>query len=70
MEQSLTENMPIEGTLWKHRNGNLYCIVAVANLPDEERYPKTVVYKNVKNGTVWARRYDDWHRSFTFYTGD
>lgn len=37
----------------------------MANLPDEEKYPLTVVYRNIINGTVWARRADDWLRSFT-----
>jgi hypothetical protein len=52
-----------EGSVWAHYNGNLYRVVAIANLPDKERYPKTVVYQNVENGTMWARRFDDWHRS-------
>lgn len=56
---------PIPGTLWRHRNGNIYEVVHVVNLPDDERYPKTVVYRNVSNRTMWARRFDDWHRSFT-----
>lgn len=38
----------------------------IVNLPDEERYPKMVVYQNWRNGTRWARRFDDWHRSFTY----
>jgi hypothetical protein len=56
---------PTEGSLWKHRNGNLYRVECITNLPDEERYPKTVVYRNENNGTLWSRRFDDWHRSFT-----
>ena len=56
----------IPSTVWRHRNGNEYRILHIANLLDEERYPKTIVYQNVNNSTVWARRFDDWHRSFTF----
>jgi|WetSurMetagenome_2_1015567.scaffolds.fasta_scaffold135493_2 hypothetical protein len=54
-----------QGQVWRHRNGNLYVVLLITNLPDEERYPKTVVYQNVENETLWSRRYDDWHRSFT-----
>jgi hypothetical protein len=38
----------------------------LANLPNEERYPLTVVYQTVANGNVWTRPLSDWHRSFTF----
>ena len=58
------ERDPEVGEWWVHRNGNRYEVVAIANLPDEERYPKTIVYKG-ENGNIWARRFDDWHRSFT-----
>ena len=56
---------PIEtGSDWRHRNGNVYIVLMITNQPDDERYPKTSVYENVENGTLWSRRYDDWHRSF------
>lgn len=54
----------IPGTLWQHKNGNIYTILMLANEPDEERYPLTVVYGG-SNGKTWARRADDWHRSMT-----
>ena len=57
-------------TVWRHRNGAVYVVIAIANLPDTEDYPKTVLYMNVVNGTAWARRFDDWHRSFTFIHKD
>lgn len=56
---------PIVHSRWRHRNGNIYKVICVTNLPDEDRYPKTVVYVNETNHTLWSRRYDDWHRSFT-----
>jgi hypothetical protein len=59
------EAAPSPGQRWRHRNGNTYTVLLVANLLDEERYPKTVVYIG-GNGRVWARRADDWHRSMTY----
>lgn len=53
------------GSRWRHRNGNVYQVLLITNLLDEERYPKTVVYRNVDVGSLWSRRYDDWQRSFT-----
>lgn len=54
------------GQQWKHRNGNEYVVLYITNLFDEKKYPKTVVYMNVNNETLWSRKYSDWHRSFTF----
>jgi hypothetical protein len=56
---------PEVNQIWQHRNGNLYKVIAITNLPDEERYPKTIVYQNINNMSLWSRRFDDWHRSFT-----
>jgi hypothetical protein len=53
------------GSKWRHRNGQVYEIVFLVNLPGDDRYPLTVVYQNIDNGTRWVRRADDWHRSFT-----
>lgn len=52
---------------WTHRNGNVYVVLMLANEASEntEKYPVTVVYRNVKNKTVWSRKLSDWHRSFT-----
>ena len=55
---------PEIGSRWQHRNGNVYTVLHIANLADEERYPKTSVYQG-PNGMVWTRRADDWHRSMT-----
>ncbi len=55
------------GSIWKHRNGNLYQVEFLTNLPNEERYPLTVVYRG-ENGIAWSRRADDWHRSMTLVT--
>lgn len=58
-------NLPPVNSYWYHRNGNLYKVVAITNLPNDERYPTTIVYQNDGNGTLWSRRADDWARSFT-----
>lgn len=54
------------GSLWRHHSGNLYRVFAHANVegtkPD---YPQTVVYQNVANGKIYARKLADWARSFT-----
>lgn len=53
---------PTPGSTWRHYNGNLYRVIHIANEPDDDRYPKMVIYQGV-NGRIWARRADDWHRS-------
>ncbi|WP_419900623.1 DUF1653 domain-containing protein [Roseomonas sp. USHLN139] len=62
MSESLKHPEP--GSTWQHRNGQLYAVLCIANEFDEPRYPKTVVYQG-QNGKIWARRFDDWHRSMT-----
>lgn len=60
---------PEVGSMWSHRNGNMYAVLAVANEhADPERgdqYPVLVVYQD-QHGKVWARKTSDWHRSMTF----
>jgi hypothetical protein len=55
---------PAIGTRWRHRNGNIYVVIFIANEPGNDRYPRTVIYVG-GNEKVWARRVDDWHRSMT-----
>lgn len=55
---------PDPGTRWRHRNGNIYTVLCIANEPDAARYPRTIVYRG-ENGKVWARLASDWHRSMT-----
>lgn len=62
--------MTIEvGTRWRHYNGNEYVVLHLANEPDDERYPLTVVYQGA-NGKVWARPASDWFRSMTEIAND
>lgn len=56
---------PEPNQCWRHTNGNIYLVLCIANEPDEERYPKTIVYRG-ENGKTWARRFDDWYRSMTY----
>ncbi len=64
MKETNVGQEPTPGSVWRHRNGNIYTVLHIANEPDDERYPRTVVYQGT-NGRIWARRADDWHRSMT-----
>lgn len=37
------------GELYRHRNGNVYQIIYIANEPNEDRYKG-------ENGKIWVRR--------------
>lgn len=57
---------PKPGTLWKHRNGNIYGVWLITNVGStNEKYPETVVYNNILNGKTYSRPVSDWHRSMT-----
>ena len=56
---------PEVGSIWRHYNGVVFEVIAIANTLDTEKYPKAVIHKGVENGLVWTRRADDWHRSYT-----
>lgn len=58
------------GSVWSHQNGSQYEVILIANLPDNPRYPQTVVYKTVGTDRVWARPLSDWHRSMTRATSE
>lgn len=66
------ERKPCVGDVWRHRNGNLYIVMCLANAHTErpEKYPITVVYLGCINGKVWARPLSDWHRSMTYVGRD
>lgn len=52
------------GQLWRHRSGNYYRVLAVANeyADDKTAYPVTVVYSS-ENCVIWSRPLSDWHQS-------
>lgn len=58
---------PTPGSVWNHRNGNRYAVVMITNAESErqEKYPTSVVYRNIRNGNVYSRKLSDWHRSMT-----
>lgn len=58
--------LPREGSWWRHRNGQRYIVVGIANKYTEhpDKYPVTVVYRGV-NGKLWSRPASDWSRSMT-----
>ena len=59
--------LPVSGQLWRHHSGRVYRVECVTNTAHlNEKFPPTVVYVNVRNGTEWSRPLSDWHRSFTF----
>lgn len=55
---------PPIGSVWIHSSGREYTVIEHANtMSDNDRYPKIVVYRG-PNNHIWARRLDDWQRSF------
>ncbi len=51
-------SVPKIGDRYKHRNGNMYTVIIIANeFSDRDEYPVTVVYQG-DNGKVWAK---PWH---------
>ena len=57
---------PEDGSFWQHSNGNTYVVMFIANKPDNDRDPETVVYRSLGNDNVWARPLSDWHRSMRY----
>ena len=62
----MSENEIVPGSRWRHRNGNAYTVLMLANEHTDrpEKYPVTVVYQG-DNGRVWSRPLSDWRRSMT-----
>lgn len=52
-------------SVWQHNNGNHYIVEEISNRETvrQDKYPTTVIYRNVKNGNLYSRRLVDWHRS-------
>lgn len=59
--------LPKTWSVWEHTNGNKYRVMLVTNNNDykSDKYPATVVYENIVNGTHWPRPLSDWYRSMT-----
>lgn len=58
-------DMPRLGSIWEHRNGNKYKVIALANTRTmrPEEYPITVIYENIVSKEVWCKKASDWERS-------
>lgn len=63
----LADAVPVPGSVWRHSSGRVYRVMLIANRPNDERYPLTVVYEDA-SAEVWTRRADDWHRSMAAIT--
>ena len=59
---------PKIGNRYKHKNGNIYKVLMLANEDalaiNRKDYPVVVVYQG-ENGRIWSRTLDNWERSFT-----
>lgn len=64
--------IPCDDSVWQHTNGNRYQVVLIANNNGykTDKYPQTVVYRNVSNRRVFSHKLSDWHRSMTFIADD
>lgn len=59
--------VPPVGSLWKHKNGNIYRVKGITNIPPREGHEVGVLYQNVRDNIKWWHRdLKDWHRSFTY----
>ncbi|WP_316201017.1 MULTISPECIES: hypothetical protein [unclassified Bradyrhizobium] len=58
---------PQIGSIWSHYNGNLYEVVLFTNVDSTrpDRYPTTIVHRNILNGKYYSRKLTDWDRSMT-----
>jgi len=55
---------PKKGERWTHYNGIEYEVMHIANKNSVNYdFPETVVYQNINNDKVYAKKMLDWHRS-------
>ena len=49
--------IPDKDSYWKHKAGESYQVILVANTKSErlEKYPVTVVYRRLIDNTIWSR---------------
>lgn len=60
-------DLPPLNSLWQHtKSGNVYMVTDWLNtsVDQTDKYPWMIGYYNLDADTSWARRADDWHRSF------
>jgi hypothetical protein len=56
-------------SIWRHHNGNHYEVVMFTNVESDrqDKYPTTIVYRNVRNLNDYSRPLIDWDRSMTLW---
>lgn len=56
------------GLKFKHKSGEIYEILHIANLHAEiekrKKFPITIVYKRLSDNTIWTRPYSLWGDNF------
>ena len=59
-------NVPEIDSLWRHKNGDFYRVILIANKDSKriDEYPVTVVYKRLCDETIWCRPFYRWLGSF------
>lgn len=69
IEQRIIDRMITSiGTIWRHRNGNLYIVTQISNRENNRAgSPCTVVYERIFSGEPYSRPAIQWHESFTFF---
>lgn len=69
-EKELPSEWPVVGSTWVHTSGRKYMIVEYTNVENDpakrDRYPVTIIYRNLTTGKLYSRRLDDWERSFKY----
>jgi hypothetical protein len=61
------DGKPAEGSLWKHRKGDIYTVLGVTSEPGEDKadkFPVSVFYLG-PDGRKWTRTLLSWQESFT-----
>lgn len=54
------EDLPKEGSKYRHNNGNTYKVILIANIDsNNEQYPITIVYEGCFNHKIWAKPLDN-----------
>jgi hypothetical protein len=57
-------------SVWRHeKSGDHYYVADYANIENNvekrDRYPVTILYRKANTDRLYARRLDDWERSFS-----
>lgn len=66
MTKSNNEWVPEVGKKYQHHSGRVYEVTGFANQHTEypDKFPVMILYRNIDNGTEWARALDEWLLKF------